>query len=81
MIQSGLLGNLQGCIVDGDTTSVKGIYSEEANAELKAQINSNMHFIALNGITEMHSQKQAVHALYALTLEVPGMRKLEEPEF
>lgn len=68
-------------VSDGDTVSVKGIYTEEANDELRKQINSKGHFIALNGITEMHSQKQAVHALYALTMEIPGMHKLETPVF
>ena len=30
---------------DGDMATIKGIYTDEANEELKKQLNSNIHFI------------------------------------
>jgi hypothetical protein len=66
---------------DGDTVSVKGVYTEEANAELKKQINSNMHWIGLNGDLAIFAHAQAIDAVYALTIQVPSMKKVTDPVF
>ena len=66
---------------DGDIISVKGIYSDEANTELAKQINSRSHYIGLDGIAALHSQKQAVHTMWCLTAFFNNESKLEEPTF
>jgi len=66
---------------DGDTCSVKGIYSDEANDEVKKQINGVNHFIGLNGDLAIFAHAQAVDATFALTMEVPDMKKLTDPVF
>jgi hypothetical protein len=48
---------------------------------LAKQINSRSHYIGLDGIAALHSQKQAVHSMWCLTMEVGNMQKLEEPTF
>lgn len=69
------------CVRDGDTVSIKGIYSEEANKELEEKLNNRAHYIGLNGITDMTATAQAISAMYLLTLEVPGMKKCGKPIF
>ena len=58
------LQNLQ----DGDQTTVKGVFSEEANAELEKQLNSKAHFFNLGGKGVRTSDKEAMQSLYNLTL-------------
>lgn len=67
--------------MDGDCCSVKGIYSDEANEEIKKQINGVNHFIGLNGDLAIFAHAQAVDATFALTMEVPDMKKLTDPVF
>lgn len=54
--------------MDGDQVTVKSIYSIEANNELKNQINSKRHYIALGGTNVMETTNEGVAALYALTM-------------
>ena len=65
---------------DGDQVSVKGVYSDEANAELEAQLNSKNHYIGLDGKCVMDVDKEAVQTLYCLTLTLPDT-KVTEPVF
>ena len=53
---------------DGDQVTVKSIYSIEANNELRNQLNSKRHFIALGGNNVMETTNEGVAALYALTM-------------
>ena len=53
--------------MDGDQTSVRGIYSIEANAELRDQLNSKRHFINLGGSNIMETTNEGAQALYNLT--------------
>ena len=67
---------------DGDQISVKGIYSEEANAELRDQINSKRHFIGLGGTNLMNTTKEGIDAMYQLTLILDqDKQRLTNPEF
>lgn len=66
---------------DGDTCSVKGIYSDEANAELQEQLKKPLHWIGLDGQLAIFAHAQAIDAVYALTLGVPDMKKLTDPIF
>ena len=65
---------------DGDQITVKLVYSVEANEELKKFKNSNGQFITLNGINGRKADKEAIQAMYNLTLVLPDT-KLTDPEF
>ena len=67
--------------MDGDCCSVKGIYTDEANAELQEQIKKPLHWIGLDGNLAIFAHAQAIDAVYALTLGVPDMKKLTDPIF
>ena len=53
---------------DGDQTTVKGVFTEEANEELANQLNSKAHFFNLGGKGVRTSDKEAMQSLYSLTL-------------
>ena len=65
---------------DGDQVTVKLVYSVEANEELKKFKDSNGQFITLNGINGRKADKEAIQAMYNLTLVLPDT-KLTDPEF
>ena len=65
---------------DGDQITVKLVYSVEANEELKKFKDSNGKFITLNGINGRKADKEAIQAMYNLTLVLPDT-KLTDPEF
>lgn len=67
--------------MDGDTCSVKGIYSEEANEELRKQLDSPMHWIGLDGQLAIYAHAQAIDAVFAMTISVPDMKKITDPVF
>ena len=56
---------------DGDMVTIKGVYTDEANAELKKQLASNIHFINLGGNPVISTSKESIQALYAMTLTLP----------
>ena len=65
---------------DGDQITVKLVYSVEANEELKKFKDSNGQFVTLNGINGRKADKEAIQAMYNLTLVLPDT-KLTDPEF
>jgi len=65
---------------DGDQTSNKGIYTIEANEELKNFMNSKAHYISLNGINMRTSSNEAIQSLYSLTKILPNT-KITTPIF
>ena len=65
---------------DGDQVTVKLVYSVEANEELKKFKDSNGQFITLTGINGRKADKEAIQAMYNLTLVLPDT-KLTDPEF
>ena len=69
-------------IQDGDQTTVKGVFSEEANEELAEQLNSKAHFFTLGGRGIRKSDKEAMQSLYNLTLCLDADKsKLSDPIF
>ena len=67
---------------DGDQVTVKGVYSEEANAELDKQLESKSHYFNLGGKGVRTSDKEAMQSLYNLTLCLPDDEsKMSDPEF
>ena len=67
--------------MDGDTCSVKGIYSEEANDEIKKYMKQPARYIGSDANLAIFAHAQAIDAVYALTISVPNMKKLTDPEF
>lgn len=67
---------------DGDQVTVKGVYSEEANAELDKQLSSKSHLFNLGGKGVRTSDKEAMQSLYNLTLCLPeDESKMSNPSF
>ena len=65
---------------DGDTVTVKGVYTIEANDELEKQMYSKANFIDIGGNTIRSSSKDAIQSLYNLTRILPDT-KLTDPTF
>lgn len=65
---------------DGDQVTVKMAYSTEANEELAKYKDTNAQFITLNGINGRVADKEAIQAMYNLTLVLPDT-KLTNPTF
>ena len=78
-ICNGYLGIIDGDY-DGDMVTIKGVYTDEANAELKKQLASNIHFINLGGNPVISTSKESIQAIYAMTLTLPET-KLEKVKF
>lgn len=57
---------------DGDTVSVKGVFTEEANEELREFSNDKMNFINLAAGSTRTSGEQSAQSLYNLTLILPS---------
>ena len=66
--------------LDGDTVTVKGVWTTEANAELNEELNSKKHYIGLTGKNIRVGSNEAIQALYSLTLLLDDS-KHEKPQF
>ena len=62
---------LMGADFDGDQVTVKMAYSDEANQELEKYRNSNAQFITFSGSNGRKAEKEAIQALYSMTLVLP----------
>ena len=71
---------LMGMDYDGDTISVKVLYSTEANEELEKYRNTNAQYITLAGRNGRTADKESIQAIYNLTLVLPET-KLKDPIF
>lgn len=65
---------------DGDTVSMKGVYTIEANEEIEQFVNSNRNFIDLGGRNIRKSTGDVIQSIYSFT-KVLGDTKLTTPEF
>lgn len=63
--------------MDGDQTTVKAVYTIEANAELNDYIKSKQHFIAVNGINTRVSSNEVVQSIYNLTKVESGITLID----
>ena len=72
---------LIGADFDGDQVSAKLAYSVESNEELENFRNSNGQFITLNGINGRVADKEAIQAMYNLTITVKSNYELTDPIF
>ena len=68
---------------DGDTVTLKGVYTVEANEELKAYANTKANFVDLGGNIIRDSSKEAIISMYALTMKTDNIMDgvLTKPEF
>jgi hypothetical protein len=71
---------LMGADFDGDQVTCKVAYSVEANKELNEYMNSNAQYITLGGVNGRKADKEAIQAIYSLTMVLPGT-KLTDPQF
>lgn len=60
--------------MDGDQTSVKGVFTIEANEELNAYRNSKANFITMGAINIRQSSNEAVNAIYSMTKVIDGTK-------
>ena len=65
---------------DGDMITVKLAYAIESNQELEKYMNSNAQYITLAGTNGRTADKEAIQAMYNLTLVLPDT-KLTDPVF
>ena len=66
-------------IQDGDTVTIKGIFSVEANEELDRVMNSKYNFITSGNIGIRTSSNEAIQSLYNLTLVLEDDAKKMTP--
>ena len=61
---------------------MKGVFTEEANAELSDQLRSKAHYFNLGGKGVRTSDKEAIQSLYSLTLCLDADKdKISAPVF
>ena len=63
-----------------DQVTVKGVWSDEANAELDKQLKSKKQYIGLSGKNVRTGSNEAIQCLYSLTLLLPDSNH-EKPQF
>lgn len=69
-----------GADFDGDQVTVKAAYTTESNEELLSQLKSKSQLITMGGVNGRKAEKEALQAIYNLTLVLPGT-KLIDPVF
>lgn len=75
---------MQSCVyilIYKDQVTVKLVYSTEAVKELRQYANSNAQFITLNGTNGRLADKEALQAMYNLTLVLPDTQLTKNIEF
>ena len=58
--------------MDGDQTSVKGVYTKESNDELLAFMSSKANYIGFNGECIRTSSNEAIQSIFDLTRILSG---------
>lgn len=67
---------------DGDTVSVKGVWSEESNIELDKYLKSKGNFIDIGARNIRYSSSEAIQSIYDLTKVLENdKKKLVDPIF
>ena len=75
---------MQSCVyilIYKDQVTVKLVYSTGAVKELRQYANSNAQFITLNGTNGRLADKEALQAMYNLTLVLPDTQLTKNIEF
>lgn len=76
-IMSNLLIGGLGADFDGDTVSIKSVFTQEANEELRKYANAKSNFITLGAENIKSSSGDAVMAAYALTKVLDGTQLID----
>ena len=67
---------------DGDTVTIKIMYTDEANEELRQFVNKKENFIDLDGTSIRSSSADVIQSLYSLTKILDSDKsKLTQPTF
>ena len=66
---------------DGDTVTIRPVYTNESNEELEKVMNSNFNLIGMGGKPIRNPGNEAFQALYNMTLVLPDAKGLSTPEF
>jgi hypothetical protein len=68
---------------DGDTVTLKGVYTTEANEELKAYTNTKANYVDLGGNIIRSPSKEAIISMYSLTMLTDNIMEgtLTDPQF
>ena len=68
---------------DGDTIVLKGVYTNEANDELKAYMDTKANYIDLGGHIIRSPSKEAIISMYSMTMKVSNIENgvLTDPQF
>lgn len=67
---------------DGDTVTIKIMYTDEANQELREFVNKKENFIDLDGTSIRSSSGDVIQSLYSLTKVLDNDKlKLTQPTF
>ena len=66
---------------DGDQITVKGVYTEEANEELRQFMNSKQNFITFGGKPSKASEGDAVQSIYAFTKVLSDTKLTQNIQF
>lgn len=67
---------------DGDTVTIKILYTDEANEELRQFVKKKENFIDLDGISVRSSSADVIQSLYSLTKVLDDDKsKLTQPTF
>ena len=73
--------NGMGADYDGDTCTIKPIYTDEANAELDKVMHANFNMIDMGGKPIRNPGNEAYQSLYNLTLRLPSTTGTSVPKF
>jgi hypothetical protein len=79
-ISNGLI-DAMGMDYDGDTATVKPLYTIEANQECEKMSKSKVQIIGMNGFTTRNVSKENLLCLYELTIQPDDSVKFVNPEF
>ena len=79
-ISNGLI-EVMGMDYDGDTATVKPVYTVEANKECEDRIKSKVQIIGMNGKSVRGISKENILCLYELTVHPDSSVKFVNPEF
>ena len=66
-----------GADFDGDTISIKSVFTQEANEELRKYANAKSNFITLGAENIKASSGDAVMAAYAMTKVLDGTQLID----
>lgn len=78
---SNLLLEAIGGDYDGDQVSVKGVFTKEANEECMRHMYNKFNYIGMDSRSIRTSTHESVQAIYTLTMQVKGGKKLTKPVF